>query len=166
MGIDRTSTRVLTIHTFFGPITARNLVHAQELLRPIAMDAVRAGNPLARPLLVQPSGKQKDLEPYISYLTFADLDDLAKDLSPPARERVGALSQLLERLEGIMPSVAVERIGSIDQVGEPVVEYLAFERLRDALLPLVQILDGSGAAAKALESLPLPALPGSDRTTR
>lgn len=167
MGIDRTSTRVLTIHTFMGPINPRNWLHANELLRPIAMDAVRAGGALLRPLLVAENGKPKrELEPYISYLTFADLNELAKDMSPPARERVNALARLIERLEGVDAPLPLEQIGAVDQVGEPVVQYLAFHRLRAALLPFVQILDGSGAATKAMEALPPPSLPGSDRAPR
>lgn len=155
MRLERKPMRSRTIHTLIGPITVSSDEHADALLAPIALDAVRVGRGNEHPWYVDERGRPtKQLPAYIELLSPFALQLIVKDGSPVAKTQAMKLEEVLVSLAGLTEALETVPMGSVDAIVDPVVRFLVVRELKHALAAIAPFVDPTGALNAAVEGVP------------
>lgn len=155
MRLERKSMRSRTIHTLVGPITVSSDEHADALLAPIALDAVRVGRGSEHPWYVDDRGRPtKQLPAYIEILSPFALQLIVKEGSPVAKTQAMKLEEIMVSLAELASALEEVPMGSVDAIVDPVVRFLVVREFKDTLATIAPFVDPTGALNAAVELVP------------
>lgn len=145
----------LTVATFMGSFNAMNEEDLNDVLAPVAIDAVAAGLGHERPWLVDAKGKPKRaLKPYIDFIDPISILNYARTLSPPASGQAAALQPTMVHvyhLKAALDEVVLKHFG---QLVDPVTRYIVTREYQAVMVRMAELIDPTGEIARMVAALP------------